>query len=73
MHTWLHVALALISKQVHLLMTAHAVNTVQLKVNGTDPYYGNGLLAYGPTAALIVYAASVCVECGLSRVCVSTQ
>ena len=37
-HTWLHAALALISKQVHLLTTTHAVNTVQVKVNGTDPY-----------------------------------
>ena len=37
-HTLLHVALALISKQEHLLMTAHAVKTVQFKVNGTDPY-----------------------------------
>ena len=34
----LHVALSLISKQAHHLMTAHAVNTVQIKVNGTDPY-----------------------------------
>jgi hypothetical protein len=37
-HTWLHVALTLISKQVHLLTTANAVNTVQFKVNGTDPH-----------------------------------
>jgi hypothetical protein len=37
-HTWLHAALALISKQAHLLTTAHAVNTVQIKVNDTDPY-----------------------------------
>ena len=40
-HTWLHEALALISKQAHLLMTAHAVNTVQFKVIGTVPYVGN--------------------------------
>ena len=37
-HMSLHVALALISKQAHLLTTAHAVNTVQFKVNGTYPY-----------------------------------
>ena len=37
-NTGLHAPLALISKQVHLLMTAHAINTVQFKVNGTDPY-----------------------------------
>jgi hypothetical protein len=47
-HTWLHAALALISKQVHLLPTT-AVNTVQFKVNGTDPnmtmvYFHTGLL-----------------------------
>ena len=38
MHIGLHAALALISKQQHLLMTTHAVNTVQIKVNGKDPY-----------------------------------
>jgi hypothetical protein len=54
----------LISKQVHLLM-ATAVNTVQFKVNGTYPY-SNGQFAYRPTAALIGYAAPVCVEYGLS-------
>jgi ribonuclease HIII len=37
-HTWLHAALALISKQAHLLTAVHAVNTVQFKVNCTDPY-----------------------------------
>lgn len=37
-YTWLHATLALISKQAHLFMTAHAVKTVQFKVNGTDPY-----------------------------------
>jgi hypothetical protein len=37
-HTWLHAALALISKQVNILTTAHAVNTVQFKVNGTDQW-----------------------------------
>ena len=35
MHTWLRAALAFISKQAHLLMTAHAVNTVQIKVQPT--------------------------------------
>ena len=38
MCTWLHAALVLISKQAHLLTTAHAVNTVQFKVNDTEPY-----------------------------------
>jgi hypothetical protein len=33
-----HAALALISKQAPLLTTVYAVNTVQFKVNGTDPY-----------------------------------
>jgi hypothetical protein len=41
-HTWLHAALTLISKQAHLLTTAHAVNTVQFKVNVKDPYMANG-------------------------------
>ena len=36
-HTWLHASLALISKKAHLLTTT-AVNTVQFKVNGIDPY-----------------------------------
>ena len=67
-HTWLHAALALISKQAHLLSTPHAANTVQFKVNGTDPYV-NGLIAYRPTAALIVYAAPVCIEYGQSSGC----
>jgi hypothetical protein len=59
-HTWLHAALPLISKSLHLLTTADAVHTVQFKVNATDSY-GNGLFAYRPTAALIGYAAPVCV------------
>ena len=54
-HTALHVALALLSKQVYLLTTAHAVKTVQFKVNG------NGLFAYRPTASLIGYGTPVCV------------
>ena len=36
--TWLQAALALISKQAHLVTTAYAVNTIQFNVNGTDPY-----------------------------------
>ena len=67
MHTWLHVAFALISKQAHLLMTAHAVNTVQVKVTGPvngTAYMAMGYFAYWPTAALIGYAAQVCVEYG---------
>jgi hypothetical protein len=35
-HTWLHAAHALISKQAHLLSTT-AVNTIRFKVNFTDP------------------------------------
>jgi hypothetical protein len=66
--TWLHAALALISKQAHPVTTANAANTVQFKVHDTDPYV-NGLIAYRPTAALIVYAAPVCVEYGV--VCVN--
>ena len=31
--------------------------------------YGNGLFVYRPTAALIVYAAPVCVQWGLSSAC----
>ena len=38
MCTRLYAALAFISKQEHLFTTAHTVNTVQFKVNGTDPY-----------------------------------
>jgi hypothetical protein len=37
-HTLLRVALTLISKQEHLLTTAHAVQTVQFKVKRIDPY-----------------------------------
>ena len=37
-HTWPHAALILISKQAYLLMTAHAENTVQFKVNDTDTH-----------------------------------
>ena len=33
-----HAALAVISKKAHQLTTTPAVNTVQFKVNGTDPY-----------------------------------
>ena len=55
------VALALITKQVHHLMTAHGVKTVPFKINGTDP-----------TAALIVYGAPVCIECGPES-CLSMQ
>jgi hypothetical protein len=63
--TWLHAALTLISNQAHILTTAQSVNTVQFnKWHGS--IYGNGLFAYRPTAALIVYAALVCVEYGLS-------
>jgi hypothetical protein len=59
-HTLLHVALALISKQEHLLMTAHAVKTVQSERHRS--ICGNGLFAYRPTAALIGYGALVCEE-----------
>jgi hypothetical protein len=49
---------ALISKQAHLLPTSHAVNTVQLKVNGTDPYMAKVYLHMSDsTAVLIGYAA----------------
>ena len=68
MHTLLHAALALISKQAHLLTTAHAVNTVQIKVNGTDPYMAMVCLHIG-LLHLIGYAALVCVEYGLIRAC----
>jgi hypothetical protein len=61
-HKSLHVALTLISKQAHLLTTTHAVNIVQFKVNGTDPY-DNGLFAYRPTAAPVGFDVSVCVVC----------
>ena len=59
-------------KTSDLLMTPHAVNTVQFKVNGIDPYtvqYGNGIIAYRPTAALIGYATPICAEYRLSRAC----
>ena len=39
---------ALISKQAHLLTTTHAVNTVQFKVNGADPYMAIVYLHIGP-------------------------
>ena len=59
-HTWLHAALAMISKQAHLLTTS-SLNTVQFKVNGTDPYKSIAvLIGYS-------YVALVCVEYGLSR------
>ena len=62
MCTWLHAALT------HLKTSAsthdHACcNTVQFKVNGTDPY-GNGLFTDRDTAALTGYGALVCVEYG---------
>ena len=68
---WPHAALALISKQAHLLMTT-AVITVQIKVNGTDPYMAMVCLHIG-LLHLIVYAAPVCVEYGLSNVCQSSR
>ena len=37
-HTWINAALALTSKQLHPLTTAHAVNIVQFKMIGMDPY-----------------------------------
>jgi hypothetical protein len=43
-----------VSRSVHAL-TTHAVNTVQFKVNGTDPYMAMVYFAYRPTAALIGY------------------
>jgi hypothetical protein len=57
-HTRLHAALALISKQAKLLKTTAVWHR---------SVYGNGLFAYRPFAALIGYAAPVCVEYGLSR------
>ena len=63
-HTWLHAALALISKQEHLLTTT-AVSIVQNKWHRS--VYGNGLFAFRTSAALIGYAALVCVEQGMSH------
>ena len=68
-HTWLHAAFTLISKQVHLLMTANAVNTVQFNVNGTDPYMAKVYLHIGLLQLGFVYATLVCVEYCLSCAC----
>jgi hypothetical protein len=67
-HTWLHAALALISKQAPLVTTT-AVNTVQIKVNGTDPYMAMVYLHIGLLQLRFGYAALVCVEYWLSPVC----
>jgi hypothetical protein len=60
-HRWLNAALALISKQAHLLTTAYAVKTA-VQSEWHRSIYGNGLFAYRPTAALIGFGAVVCVE-----------
>ena len=57
----LHAALTLISKQVHLLVTTHAVNTVQFK-SEWQIHIWQWLFAHRPTAALTGYGAPVCVE-----------
>ena len=63
MHRWLHAALALISKQAHLLVTAHAVNTVQSSVQSEwQIHIWQWLFAYRPNAAVTGYGAPVCVE-----------
>ena len=50
--------------KAHLFTTtAHAVNTVQFKLNGIVPLWQ---FAYRLTAALIGYATTVCVEYVLS-------
>ena len=53
-HKWLHAALALISKQAHLLTTAHAVNIVQFNVNGTDPFMAMVYLHLGQLQLCLV-------------------
>ena len=69
-HTWLHAALALISKQAHLLTIAHAFNTVQFKVNFPDPstvwQWYICIQAYCNSDWI---SAPVCVEYTLSSAC----
>ena len=67
-HMWLHAALVLISKQAHLLTTAHAVNTVQFKVSGTDPYMAMVYLHIGQLQLWLLMPHRS-VKYGLSSAC----